>query len=74
MIDHLAALLALRGRALTLSVATTGSTSLSATTTGYARAAGSFITDGLVVGAEITASGFTTPANNGQGVVTAVTR
>lgn len=72
MIDHLAALVALRTRALTLSVCTTGSTSLSVTTTGYARTAGSFITDNFVVGQEIAASGFTTAANNGQGVITAV--
>jgi hypothetical protein len=72
MVSHLAVLLALRGQALTLSVCTTGAQSLSATTTGYARAAGSFVADGIVVGAEILASGFTTPANNGSRVVTAV--
>lgn len=73
MISRLAARLAFRGRLVTLSVTTTGAQSLSATTTGYARAAGSFVTDGIVVGAEILASGFTTPANNGSRVVTAVT-
>jgi hypothetical protein len=73
MIDRQAALLALRGRLLTLSQCTTGAQSLSATPTGYARAAGSFVADGIVVGAEILASGFTTSANNGQGVITAVT-
>lgn len=72
MLDHLVSLLALRNRALTLASPTTGSTSLSVTTTGYARAAGSFITDGFAVGMEIAASGFTTAANNGAGVVTAV--
>ena len=72
MIDHTAATLALRNRALTLSVATTGSTTLAATTTGFTRAAGSFITDGFVVGMEILAAGFSTAANNGNGVVTSV--
>lgn len=52
---------------------TTGSASLSATATGYARAAGSFITNGIQVGDEITASGFATAANNGRSVVIAVT-
>lgn len=58
MIDEGAALLALRARGLTVSVATTGTMSLSATTTGYARAAGSFITDGFIPGMEITPAGF----------------
>ncbi|HEU4994251.1 MAG TPA: DUF4397 domain-containing protein [Gemmatimonadaceae bacterium] len=52
---------------------TTGSVSLSATATGYARATGSFITNGIQVGDEITASGFATAANNGRSVVIAVT-
>ncbi len=52
---------------------TTGSTSLSATATGYSRAAGSFITNGFVVGQQITASGFATAENNGRSVITAVT-
>ena len=52
---------------------TTGSTSLSATATGYARSAGSFVTNGFVVGQTITASGFTNAANNGRSLVTAVT-
>lgn len=72
MFSHLAALLACRGRALTLSTCTTGSTSLSATTTGYARAAGSFVADGFAVGMEVTGSGFSVTANNGARVVTAV--
>lgn len=59
MISHTAALIALRTQALTLSVCTTGSTTLTATTTGYLRAdGGSFITDGFAVGMEITPSGF----------------
>jgi hypothetical protein len=53
--------------------ATTGATSLSATATGYARAAGSFVTNGFRVGQTITASGFTNAANNGRAVITAVT-
>jgi hypothetical protein len=59
MIDHLANRLALRTLAASLSVATTGSATLSATTTGYARASGSFVTDGFVVGMEVTPVGFT---------------
>jgi hypothetical protein len=66
------ATLKLRNRLLSLTSPTTGSTTLSVTTTGYARAAGSFITDGFAVGMEITASGFSTSANNGQGIITAL--
>jgi hypothetical protein len=47
-------------------------TLLSATATGYARATGSFVTDGYRVGQPILASGFTNAANNGRSVVTAV--
>lgn len=72
MIDSAAATLALRNRALSLSVATTGSTSIAATATGYTRAAGSFVTDGFYVGMEILASGFATSANNGYKIITAV--
>lgn len=56
--DYQAAQVALRARALTLSVATTGAVSLAATTNGYTRAAGSFVTDGLSPGMEITPTGF----------------
>lgn len=73
MLDTTAAILALRNRALGLEVATTGSTSLSATTTGYARAAGSFITDGFATGMEVLASGFSNAANNGRSVILGVT-
>lgn len=69
MIDTTAATLAFRNRALTLSVCTTGSTTLSATTTGYARTTGSFRTDGFLPGMEITPSGF---AANTVDVITAV--
>lgn len=58
MVDHSVIQLALRVKLLTLSVATTGSVSLSATTTGYARATGSFLADGFAQGMEITPSGF----------------
>jgi hypothetical protein len=73
MISHHEAVLALRTKLLTLSVATTGSTALSATATGYARAAGSFITDGFRVGMEVVGSGFASPDNNAAKTVTAVT-
>lgn len=69
MIKHQLALVALRNRAITLSVCTTGSATLAATTTGYTRASGSFITDGFVVGQEITPTGF---AANTVAIVTAV--
>lgn len=68
MSDHYAIHLALRNRALSLVVATTGSMSLSQTTTGFARATGSFVTDGFEVGMEIVPAGF--PANV-LGIVTA---
>lgn len=41
-----------------MAVCTTGSVSLSATTTGYARATGSFLADGFALGMEITPAGF----------------
>lgn len=72
MIDTTSAVLALRTRARSLSVCTTGSTTLSASTTGYGRTTGSFLTDGFAVGMEVVASGFSTSANNGQGVITAI--
>lgn len=73
MINHSAIQLALRVKALTLSVATTGSTALAATTTGYTRAAGSFIADGFRVGMEVAGTGFAIAANNTAKVITAVT-
>ena len=72
MIDHTAIQLDLRTKLLTLSVATTGSASLAATTTGYTRTAGSFITDGFKVGMEVTATGFTNSKNNTAKTVTGV--
>jgi hypothetical protein len=62
-LDHAASLLACRALLNTLSVCTTGSTSLSATTTGYARASGSFLTDGFRVGMEVTPTSFTSTGN-----------
>jgi hypothetical protein len=61
--------LALRAKALTLSVATTGAMSLSATSTGYARTTGSFVNDGFAVGMEVAPAGF---ATNTPRVITAV--
>lgn len=65
-LDHLATQLALRGHLLTLSVCTTGDTSLAAVTAGYTRTSGSFLTDGFAVGMEVTPVGF---ASNPTGVV-----
>jgi hypothetical protein len=70
VIDHTMLQLALRAKLLTLSVATTGSTSLSATPTGYARTTGNFYTDGFWPGFEIVTAGF---AKNGTRVITQVT-
>jgi hypothetical protein len=72
VLDHTSSQLALRGRVLTLSVATTGTTSLAATATGYTRAAGSFVTDGFKPGMEVLAAGFATSGNNGYKILTAV--
>jgi hypothetical protein len=70
MLSHLACVEALRTQLLTLSVCTTGSATLSATATGYARTTGSFLTDGFAVGMEITPTGF---AANTVAVLTGVT-
>jgi hypothetical protein len=56
----------------TWALVTTGTVSLSATAAGYARTAGSFITDGFEVGDIVEASGFSVAANNGRGRVSAV--
>jgi hypothetical protein len=50
----------------------TGLVSLSATSTTYVRATGSFISDGFVVGQVVYASGFSNSQNNGASVVTTV--
>lgn len=73
MIAHNAAHLALRSRAASLTICTTGSAALAATATGFTRSVGSFLTDGFALGMEVISSGFSTPANNGVGVVTAAT-
>lgn len=62
----------IRARLVGMTVATTGSTSLAASPTGYTRPSGSFVDDGFEVGMEVTASGFGTAANNGLGIVTRV--
>jgi hypothetical protein len=72
VIDESAAVLAFRNRAITLSVSTTGSTTLSATALGFARSSGSFITDGFAQGQEIASTGFSA-ANNAAKVITGVT-
>jgi hypothetical protein len=72
VIDHEAYHLALRARARTLTVCTTGSTTLSATSAGYARTTGSFLTDGFRPGMQLLAAGFAKSANNGRRVITAV--
>lgn len=72
MIDSFDAQTALRNRALTLTVCTTGAVSLSAAATGFARTTGSFVTDGFKIGMEIVSSGFSTSVNNGVGVISYV--
>jgi hypothetical protein len=69
MLDEISIQLALRSRLLAMTVTTTGSISLAATTTGYVRTTGSFITDGFSAGMEITPAGFT---NNSKAVITDV--
>jgi hypothetical protein len=72
VINHYDYQLALRQRLLTLEVVTTGSISLTATTSGYTRGSGSFLTDGFAVGMEVSGSGFTDPDNNAAKTITAV--
>ncbi len=55
------------------SPATTGTTTIDATASGYERATGSFLDDGFSVGQTVTASGFTGSGYNGESVITAVT-
>lgn len=70
MLNHLALIEALRTRLLSTVVATTGSTTLTATETGFSRATGSFITDGFTPGMEVVPAGFT---NNSVTIARAVT-
>jgi hypothetical protein len=73
VIDQTAATLALRNRAIAVSVATTGVASIAATATGYTcTAPHSFLTDNFAVGMELLASGFATAGNNGYKIITAV--
>lgn len=72
MLNHLDVQNAARARLATMAVCTTGATSLSATATGYARAAGSFVADGFAVGMEFRGAGFANAVNNGVGVITRV--
>jgi hypothetical protein len=62
MLDPVAGREAFRTRAANVVVATTGSATLSATATGFARASGSFLTEGFADGMEIHGTGFS--ANN----------
>ncbi len=62
----------MRARATATVVCTTGSATLSATALGFARATGSFITDGFTQGMEVAGSGFSA-ANNSAKVITGVT-
>lgn len=73
MIDDAAMQQCIRDLVETLSVCTTGPTTLAATTLGYTRTAGSFVTDGFAVGMEVLASGFVKSANNGRKTITDVT-
>lgn len=73
MINHLLIQQALRTQLLTLEVCTTGSTDLAATTTGYTRAVGSFLTDGFRAGMEVTGTGFSESANKSAKTITSVT-
>jgi hypothetical protein len=71
MLDHTAATLALRARAIATTLASTSGVDLTATTTGYTRAdAGSFLTDGFRSGMEVTPAGFSA---NAVDVITEVT-
>lgn len=72
MISNQLAIVGLRNKALALSVVTSGSLTLSVTSAAYVRASGSWITDGFVVGMEVTGAGCTVAGNNGAHRVTAV--
>jgi hypothetical protein len=69
MIDEVEMQLALRSKAMTLTVATTGTTSLAATASGYTRTTGSFMDDKFATGMEVTPAGF---SSNTPRVITAV--
>ena len=65
MIDTFALQLALRTRALTLSVASCSGVNLSASGSVFTRASGSFLTDGFSAGMEVASTGFSAAANAG---------
>lgn len=71
MLDHVLAREGFRQRLLSLVVATTGTTTLSATSTGFARTAGSFLTDGFAAGMEVVPAGFSAP-NNAPAIIDTV--
>lgn len=58
MLDHHAALMAMRNRLLTTEIAGTGVTTLAVVGNGYTRTVGSFVTDGFTVGMEVKPAGF----------------
>jgi hypothetical protein len=63
-----------RAHLLTLEVATSAGHNVQATATGYAKdPGGQFVEAGFCAGAEVTASGFAIPSNNGLKYVTGVT-
>lgn len=64
---------AIRTQLLTIAPATTGSTSLASTSSGFVRTSGSFITDGFEPGMELAATGFATGANNASWTIQTVT-
>jgi hypothetical protein len=72
VIDHHALQLALRARALTLTVAECSGVNLSASGSGFVRASGSFLDDGFAVGMEVLSDNFTDSDNDGYWIVTAV--
>ena len=64
---------ALRTQLLTMEAATTGSISMSATSSGFVRTSGSFVTDGIEPGMEVAATGFGSGTNNSDWSIRAVT-
>lgn len=65
--------MAMRARALTVTVATTTGVDLAAAATGYTRTVGSFVTDGYRAGMEVTPVGFTATTRRTILTVTALT-
>lgn len=69
---HLDLRAAFRQRLLSVVLADTGAVTLAVAGSTYTRSSGSFLADGFAVGDEVVASGFTTAANNGRAVITAL--